>query len=108
MTSLDAPNHRRQSKVCCPTCRATQEWSEVCRRCKCDLQLLEAVAVAYTRARRRCLEALSDGRLVEAQELARYCHWLEPGPESRRLLSLCALLGGDWPTALALARGLPA
>ena len=27
----------------CPTCRAEQEWSDNCRRCRCDLQLLREV-----------------------------------------------------------------
>lgn len=98
-------NHRGDTTVIrCPTCRAVQEWSDVCRRCKCELRLLEAAALTSRRARRRCLEALLAGRRAEALRLAKRCHWLQPGPESRRLLALCALLAGDWAGALELEK----
>jgi hypothetical protein len=93
----------RPATVRCPTCRASQEWSSTCRRCKCDLELLRAVDLSYNFNRRRCLMALHEDRLHEARRLARHCHWLRPSADSRRLLALCALLGGEWANALALA-----
>ena len=76
----------------------------MCRRCKCNLRLLEAAAITSRRARRCCLEALLADRRAEALRLAKHCHWLQPGPESRRLLALCALLADDWASALALEK----
>ena len=97
---MDQPG---QTTVRCPTCRVTQEWSDTCRRCKCDLRLLRAAAESSRQIRRRCLEALRAGRRREASHLARHRHWLRPDGESRRLMALCALLRGDWATAVALA-----
>jgi len=97
----DAP---LQNNVVCPTCGARQEWSDVCRRCKCDLRLLRAAAETYRRSRNGCLAALHGGRLALALERARDCERLMPGPESRRLSAVCALLNGDFPAAFAAAR----
>lgn len=90
--------------VRCPTCRAVQEWSETCRRCKSDLRLLWDVEKSYHKARWRCLEALGANDSGGALRAARSCLRLRPDAESRRLMALSSLLGGDWPTALALAR----
>ena len=38
---LPTPGDDAPSGVCCPTCHAEQEWSDTCRRCKCDLTLGE-------------------------------------------------------------------
>jgi hypothetical protein len=88
----------------CPTCRALQEWSESCRRCKTDLRLLRDVAEAYRRSRRRCLLQLQAGRPHEALRSARLCHGLRADDESTRLLAVCALLCEDWETAAALTQ----
>jgi hypothetical protein len=95
------------ARVRCPTCRAEQEWSDTCRRCKCDLRLLRAFAAAYHRSRSACLEHLRHGEGRAAVAAARRCHELRPGTESRRLLALAALECGDWETAAALARRIP-
>jgi len=97
----DAP---LQNNVVCPTCGARQEWSDVCRRCKCDLRLLRAAAETYRRSRNGCLAALHGGQLALALERARDCERLIPCPESRRLSAVCALLNGDFPAAFAAAR----
>ena len=89
--------------VRCPTCRAVQEWSETCRRCKTDLRLLRDVAAAYRRSHRRCLLHLREGRPFEALRSARLCHWLRADDESTQLLAVCALLCEDWATATVLA-----
>jgi hypothetical protein len=92
--------------VRCPTCRAVQDWSDTCRRCKSDLSLLRDCAEAYRRARRACLDSLRRGEPRAALRAARECESLRPDVESRRLLALAALLGGDWPTAAAMAEGI--
>lgn len=52
---MEVPMHDEdaQGGVRCPTCHAEQEWSDVCRRCKCDLRLLRSMAEACRRHRRR-------------------------------------------------------
>jgi hypothetical protein len=93
--------------VRCPTCRAEQEWSDTCRRCKSDLRLLRALAKSYLQNRRACLEHLRQGRLREALHAARRCYQINADTESRRLLALTALQGGDWATAADLVRLFP-
>lgn len=106
---MDQPQSlpQREASVRCPTCRLTQEWSDKCRRCKSDLRLLHEAAETARRTRERCLKALHAGRRGEASHLAAHYHWLRPSADSRRLLALCALLGGDWADAVALAHNLP-
>jgi hypothetical protein len=94
------------ANVRCPTCRAVQEWSDACRRCKCDLRLLRALAGAYHRARRACLRHLSDGHPDAAWRAAGRCRALSPSEESLRLMAVSALLRGDHAAAAALARSL--
>ncbi len=89
--------------LCCPTCRARQDWTDTCRRCKCDLRLLRAAHEAYERNRAECLAGLQGDKPRSAMFYARQCEMLQPGDESRRLLAVCALVAGDWPTALSLA-----
>ncbi|MFN0056129.1 MAG: hypothetical protein ACKV0T_28615 [Planctomycetales bacterium] len=88
----------------CPTCRASQPWSDTCRRCKCDLKLLRGAATAYDRNRRQCLAALHDGQAPLALRYAHECLRLIPEDESRRLVAVCAVLAGDLATANRLAR----
>jgi hypothetical protein len=90
--------------VRCPTCRASQPWSDACRRCKSDLRLLREFAEGYDRARRECLDSLRLGRLREARAAATRCLELSPADGSRRLLALVAILSGDWPAAATLGR----
>jgi ribosomal protein L40E len=95
---------RSVEELRCPTCGARQGWADTCRRCKSDLRLLRAALEAYEDHRRAGLAALEAGRLEAAQQHARRCHELRPGPESHRLMAVCQLLRGDWPGALAEAR----
>jgi len=94
--SPEPPDAHALDTVRCPTCRAVQEWSDTCRRCKSDLRLLRAFAASYRRSRRDCLEGLRSGHPFEALRAARRCHALRPDAESRRLLALAALRAGDW------------
>ena len=88
--------------VRCPTCRASQPWSDNCRRCKSDLRLLRDFAGGYERTRRECLDHLRLGRLREARDAARRCFELSPDAGSRRLLALVALQSNDWAAAASL------
>ncbi len=91
-------------RVRCPTCRAVQEWSNQCRRCRCDLRLLRAACSAHLDHRRDCILELEAGRPEIALGHALRCHDLHPGPDSLRLLSLCALAREEWGTALELVQ----
>ena len=75
----------------------------MCRRCKCDLRLLRAADQTYEHSRAECLTKLRGDRPRLAMAYARECERLRPGDESQRLLAVCALVAGDWPTALSLA-----
>ncbi|MGD0897493.1 MAG: hypothetical protein ABR915_06625 [Thermoguttaceae bacterium] len=89
--------------VRCPTCGAVQEWSDACRRCRCELTLLRHVAEAALTARRRSLRALRGGRLPEALRHARRSCVLCPDPPAAHLLAVCHLLQGNWTAALSMA-----
>lgn len=87
----------------CPTCRATQAWSETCRRCKSDLRLLCEVAQSYVAARRECLVALHSGMVDEAVAWADRCVELSPEADARRLLATCLFARGDFAGACEAA-----
>jgi len=88
----------------CPTCRATQEWSDTCRRCKSDLRLLRETANAYAIARKHCLLALHAGQLDEAIEWADQCVDIQPDDGSHQLLATCLFARGDWESACSVAK----
>lgn len=90
----------------CPTCRAAQELTDTCRRCKCDLRLVRETLRLYEEQRARCLSALRSGKAVEALRCARDCERLLPDFDSWRLVAVCAFSARDWPLALAAARRL--
>jgi hypothetical protein len=98
---MDAPF---EDSFRCPTCRAAQELSETCRRCKCDLRLVQEAVRAYRKHRACCLAALGDGDVVEAFAHASEGARLDANHESLKLLAVCALLAGNWPAALSAAR----
>jgi hypothetical protein len=89
-------------QIRCPTCRAVQVWSDQCRRCRSDLRLLRAACSTYQYHRERCILELDADQLQVALGHALRCHDLQPGPDSLRLLSLCALAREEWKTALEL------
>jgi hypothetical protein len=88
----------------CPTCRAAQELSETCRRCKCDLRLVQETVRAYRHHRASCCAALRAGDADGAVAHAHGCVSLDPDRESLKWLAVCALIAGDWPAALSAAR----
>ena len=99
-----ASEDRAEAVAVCPVCRARQEWSDACRRCKCELGTLRRVVAACARSRRQALEHLRAGRLSEATRAARRLYALCPDAASAHLLAVCHLLCEDWPAAAALAR----
>jgi len=88
----------------CPTCGAVQEWSDTCRRCRCDLGLLRRVAEEARACRYRCLRAMQTARVSEAAADARRLYALCPDLSAARLLAVCHLLQGNWLAATTLAR----
>ncbi|MHB1034981.1 MAG: hypothetical protein ACYC35_21715 [Pirellulales bacterium] len=81
-----------------------QEWSDTCRRCRCDLRLLQQMAEEAGVCRDRCLRALQTGHVSQAAADARRLYALRPDPLAARLLAVCYLLQGNWPAAATLAR----
>jgi hypothetical protein len=78
-----------------------QDWSDACRRCKCDLRLLREVAGAYRRSYDACLAHLLAGRSHSAWRASNHCYALTASDEARRLNAVSALLDGDWHAAAA-------
>lgn len=99
-----SPDRPANGEVCCPTCGARQEWSDACRRCKCELTLLRRAADAVQAGRRRCLWLLQTGRHREALRHARRLYALSPDHRAARLLAVCYLLQGNWTAAVAIAQ----
>lgn len=88
----------------CPTCNATQTWSDECRRCKSDLRLLRRVIEARRLHRENALRAIRDNQFPTALVEAQQAYDLYPDSNSRRLLATCHLLAGNWLQAMMLAR----
>ncbi|MBY0457990.1 MAG: hypothetical protein K2V38_11670 [Gemmataceae bacterium] len=83
----------------CPTCRAGQVRSDVCRRCKSDLRLLGEIAEAFAALRERCLTNVRHNRTRAALDDARECLALRADDDTLRLLAVCELLNGNWAAA---------
>jgi len=92
-----------EENVRCPTCNARQPWSDTCRRCKCDLSLLNGVAETWRRTRRWCLAELRAEQIPRALEHARRAYALCPNQRSARLLAVCLFYCGDFDKALQVA-----
>ena len=90
--------------VRCPTCRALQEWSDDCRRCKSDLRLLREFMEAYQHSRRGFVQAIRANDPRAASRHASRCHALQPDTASRQMLAIAALLQGNFASAADLSR----
>ena len=90
----------------CPTCRAEQDWSDTCRRCKSDLRLLRRLAAACGRSRAQVLEHLNANRPAEALRAAEQLCLLSRDSSTERLLAVCQLLCGQYDQALRIADSL--
>ena len=99
--SPDGPAH---GDARCPTCGALQEWSDACRRCRCDLTLLRCMSEAAQASRRRCLHAVRAGRSSEAIRHAHRLYAISPDASAARLLAVCHLLQGNWLSATTMTR----
>jgi len=97
MTELDDPWVFR-----CPTCGASQEPAETCRRCKSDLSLVAPLVRFRARLRGRCLRHLRAGRFAEAHRVARRACAISRDADNRRLLALTALLSGRYRRAIKI------
>ena len=92
-----------EDEMRCPTCNAPQAWSDECRRCKCDLSLLQQCRRTSERERQGCLRQLTAGQPQRALRHARRYAIIVGAAEASRLLGVCLLLCGNWPDACALA-----
>jgi hypothetical protein len=88
----------------CPACKAQQEWSATCRRCKADLTLLCEAAAGALDLHRRALCALRAGDIDEALRCARRGYAVCPDAPAARLLAVCRLLAGDFAGAWEMGR----
>lgn len=104
--TLDAimPAEMKRSGCRCPVCGASQNWTAECRRCGADLNLMRVFAEAADDARRRCLIAVADGQNQKALLLARRLVRLRPDEAAERLLAVCYMLVGEYPSAVSLAK----
>jgi hypothetical protein len=100
---MPMPDGPLDTSFICPVCRAAQAWSDSCRRCRCDLRLLRQADEARRRARQQALQHLRAGRWADAERAARAYHDIQPGADSRRLLAVCCLLGGEFQQAVKWA-----
>ena len=83
-----------EDELRCPTCGAAQPWSNVCRRCKSDLELVVATLQQMQRLHVECLASLASGDTSSALSFARRRWELSPDEISARLLGVCyATLG---------------
>jgi hypothetical protein len=87
----------------CPTCGASQQWSDACRRCKCDLSLVHRMLRYGRHLHRACLVQLRQGNVERARTAAQRYHRLMPTETSRRLLAVCCALSDDMQAAVRLA-----
>jgi len=102
--SKDPPDTPLRGTMTCPTCGAAQDWSDACRRCRCELVLLRRVADTARAERQRCLQSFHAGRVSEALGHARRLVAISPDPSAVRLLAVCHLMLGNWSAATTLGR----
>ena len=62
----------------CPTCRATQAWSDECRRCGTDISLLRRLADEVETLRKEGAGALQSGDRCRAKSIAERLRNLSP------------------------------
>ncbi len=87
-------------EMICPTCRASQLWSDECYRCKSDLSELSAIHRASTRLRQKCLVAIQKSDFESAIEIAKECFDLDASPSTGQILAISQLLHQDLHAAL--------
>ena len=90
------PTAKSRQEFTCPTCGARQVATDSCRRCQCDLSLVQAAHQWQVTLHRRCLALLRQRRLHRATRVARKCCEFSPNESSIRLLAVCHLLQGNF------------
>jgi hypothetical protein len=85
----------------CPTCGAAQWPSPECRRCRCDLSLVVAVAAREALLRTNVLGCLASGDYPTAWAVSERLHQDAPSDASARLLGVSQLLAGHYDAARA-------
>ena len=88
--------------VRCPTCRASQSWSNECRRCGSDLSLLRKFAARCRWHRQQSLWAFNARRFDDALAHAEELHGLRPDAPAIQLLAVCLLRNGHFEAACGL------
>ena len=101
----EARGEPADSTLRCPTCRATQAWSDECRRCGSNLTLLRRFSNRGTQLRGQCLRALQSNNVRDAVAHSRALFQLHPTDASRRLLAVCLLTAGEFQEARTHALG---
>ena len=87
----------------CPVCKADNNSTPQCRRCKADLSLLMALEQRRDRLLAEAGALLARGDSEAALRTAEQAHWLRCDEDSRRLLALARLMLGDRAAAWAWA-----
>ena len=100
---ISTPNDRH-APLRCPTCNASQDWSDVCRRCKCDLSLMVALLRRRERLQDACRRALRAGQYEEARRSALACLAISSDPDTLRLLAVSCLASGRTASAVRVVQ----
>ena len=89
----------------CPVCKAENNSTPQCRRCKADLSLLVALEQRRARVLAEVAALLTRGGGKEALTAAEEVDWMRSDEESRRLLALARLMNREFAEAWALHGG---
>jgi hypothetical protein len=89
----------------CPVCKADNNDSPQCRRCRADLTLLVALEQCRARALSEAVAYLGRGDGQSAQRAAIRGDRLRRDEESERLVAMARLLTGEYPRAFAWYEG---
>ena len=84
----------------CPTCGAEQTYSDICRRCKCDLSLVHRLLEYRDALTHRCLLQLRDQQPAHALKAAQQCYAIAADHQTARRLAVVYLLIGDYRSAV--------
>ena len=96
--------HDCRAPLHCPTCNASQDWSDVCRRCKCDLSLVVTLLRRRERLQDTCRRELLAGQYEEARHAALACRAISNDPDTIRLLAVSCLASGRTAAAVRVAQ----
>lgn len=88
----------------CPVCRANNETTEQCRRCKVDLSELFALEKQRSVLIKSAQQCLAEKDYSKALSQAEKAHGLRRDGESQKLLAVCSLWNRDFARAWQLHR----